>query len=403
MAATLASGAETFSTEEFRLVAACAVWPPGEERNAGITRAAAMVRDWPRVLRTARRQRVVGLVHDGLKRAQIDGPSETLAAIRDTAQQQLRDGLSFAAEAIRLSRAFGEEGIRATFFKGVVSALNIYNDVGIRHCKDIDILVGRHDMEKAGATLEALGYDRVFPPPGIGEARLRALMRTGKDLIYRHRENPLLEVELHWRLFNNAKFMTGIGVAPVEKTFPALDNARLSVFSPEDEFAYLCAHGAAFAWCRLKWLADIAALINTRGPENLARSYRHAVALGARRPAAQALLLCRRLLSTSIPDSLCEEFDSDAAVRRLEALAVEAMTQGDAEIEPYDLPDGMRPIERSLWALGGSASYLMGEINSRWISPDDVVNVPLPRGLTFGYPLLRLPLWIARRFSGRSI
>ena len=61
---------------EFRLAAACAMWPPSDRRTEAIRAAAAGPLDWPRFLRVARRHRVVGLVHDGLTRAQPDVPPE---------------------------------------------------------------------------------------------------------------------------------------------------------------------------------------------------------------------------------------------------------------------------------------------------------------------------------------
>jgi hypothetical protein len=101
-------------------------------------------------------------------------------------------------------------------------------------------------------------------------------------------------------------------------------------------------------------------------------------------------------LGTQVPEDLVERLQLDPVVRRLEELAMTAMTQGGAETEPYDLPSGMRPINRSLWLMSGSLRYLWGEINSRWISWDDVVTVPLPRGLQFLYAILRMPLWLLR-------
>ena len=46
---------------EFRLVAACAMWPPSDRRTEAIRAAAAEPLDWPRFLRVARRHQVIGL------------------------------------------------------------------------------------------------------------------------------------------------------------------------------------------------------------------------------------------------------------------------------------------------------------------------------------------------------
>ena len=57
---------------EFRLAAACAMWPPSDRRTEAIKAAATRPLDWTRFLRVARRHGVVGLVRDGLATATFD-------------------------------------------------------------------------------------------------------------------------------------------------------------------------------------------------------------------------------------------------------------------------------------------------------------------------------------------
>jgi hypothetical protein len=86
--------ARSFSPE-FRLVTACAVWPPSDRRTAAVRTAAAGPIDWPRVLRVARRHQVIGLVHEGLTRVQTDVPPE----IGAQAAALVRENLAMAREA----------------------------------------------------------------------------------------------------------------------------------------------------------------------------------------------------------------------------------------------------------------------------------------------------------------
>ena len=105
------------------------------------------------------------------------------------------------------------------------------------------------------------------------------------------------------------------------------DCARLG---EEDLFAYLCMHGALHWWNRLKWLADVNALLASTPEDGVERLVRAAEARGAGRAAAQALLLCRRLLGTPLPARLMATLDKSATVRWLEATALSAMTQAKA-------------------------------------------------------------------------
>jgi len=388
--------------QEFRLVAACSIWPPSERRNAAILRASAGPLDWARFLRIALRHRVIGLVHDGLKRAGVTPPEPVARAIADAATAQLRQNLLFAGEVIRLQHAFERHDLPVTFFKGVPTALQIYDDLAIRQAKDIDLLIGPHAILEASAVLEESGYRRIEPPPHVGGARLRTLMSTGKDFVFVHQENSSLEIELHWRLFNNANFLSRLAGAGVLQSFPALNDTRIRTFVGDDQFAYLCAHGAGFAWCRLKWLADIGALL-AHESTSITRLYRAAAARGAARPAAQAILLCRWLFGSDVSDELIDELRKDAGVRQLKQLAKTALTQGGAEADPWELPHGLRPIAKSEWLLDPSLRYVWGEFRARWISWEDVVNIPLPRGLQFLYLILRLPIWVGRRLARRAL
>jgi hypothetical protein len=396
MTDTPSADVEKTLSREFLLAAACSIWPNSEKRSTAIAQAAAATIDWGRFARIVRRHRIVGLAQDGLKRAGQSVPAETAQFLATATAEQLRLNLLFAAETVRLQQAFERNSMAVTFFKGIPTAIDIYGELGLRHSKDLDLLVSPSLMPASEAILFAAGYRRTAPPPDLDPARLHTLTTMGKDFVYARNDNPSVEVELHWRLFNNAKFMDKVG-EPATRVFPDLSNVRLRVLSGDSQFAYLCAHGAAFAWCRLKWLADIGGLLAREKPEGVVRLYEAAAGLGAARPAAQAILLCQRLLGTDVPGELLEQLRANAAVRKLERLALNAMLQGGAEAEPYDLPGGMAPIAKSLWMLGGTPRYLWGELNSRWISWDDVIEVPLPPRLQFLYPLLRLPRWLMRR------
>src|SRR5947209_3453667 len=80
---------------EFMLAAACCRWPPSEARNLAIQDAAAAGIDWQRLVGVARRHRVGGLIHDGLKRAQVNPPLEVSERFRESALGIVRTNLEF--------------------------------------------------------------------------------------------------------------------------------------------------------------------------------------------------------------------------------------------------------------------------------------------------------------------
>ena len=63
-------------------------------------------------------------------------------------------------------------GITAIPYKGPAIALKLYGNVARRQFADLDILVRKHDVWKAGRLIEAEGFEPVFPIPSTMRARL---------------------------------------------------------------------------------------------------------------------------------------------------------------------------------------------------------------------------------------
>ena len=175
----------------------------------------------------------------------------------------------------------------------------------------------------------------------------------------------------------------------------------LRTLGEEDLFSYLCMHGALHCWSRLKWLADINALLTTAPERGVERLVGAAEARGTGRAAAQALLLCRRLLATPLPDRLMATLAKSATVRWLEATALNAMTTGLGEREPREERFGTTRGSLSTFLLGRSWRYRLSELGIHLINQTDVLAVPLPERLRFLYPILRLPFWLWRHARRR--
>ena len=307
--------ARSFSPE-FRLAAACAMWPPSDRRTEAIRTAAAGPLDWPRFLRVARRHQVIGLVHEGLTQVRPDVPPEIAREIGAQAATLVRENLAMAREALRLQRLFDDADLPVLFVKGAALAVLAFGNLGLRAGQDIDLLVPYETLPAATALILRAGYRRFDPPPDISDAQLRLVMPLRKDLGFVHQATGL-RIELHWRLFLNPHAMAETSIMAASRVVPLAGAAGLRTLGEEDLFAYLCMHGALHWWNRLKWLADVNALLASTPEDGVERLVRAAEARGAGRAAAQALLLCRRLLQTPLPAST----DGHAGQERHGALA----------------------------------------------------------------------------------
>jgi hypothetical protein len=390
------------SSLEFQLAAACAMWPPSDRRTETIRAAAAGPLDWPCFLRVARRHRVLGLVHDGLTRATPEVPPAIAREISALAAEQVHQNLARAAEALRLQRLFNESGLPVLFVKGASLAVLAFGNLALRGGQDIDLLVPRETLTAATAMVERAGYRRFDPPPGISDAQLRLLIPIRKDFGFAHQSTGL-PIELHWRLFLNPHALTEASIMAASRVVPLTAAAGLRTMGEEDLFAYLCMHGALHWWNRLKWLADLNALLAFTAEESVERLVRAAEARGAGRASVQALLLCRRLLGMPLPARLMATMGKSATVRWLEATALNAMTIGRGEHDPHDARFGTTRGSLSTFLLSRSWRYRLAELNLHLTNQIDVLTMPLPERLRFLYPLLRLPLWVWRHAVKRRV
>jgi hypothetical protein len=270
-----------------------------------------------------------------------------------------------------------------------------FGNLGLSGGQDIDLLVPWEMLPAAAALVTQAGYRRFDPPPNISDAQMRLVMPLRRDLGFVH-EATGMQIELHWRLFLNPHAMTEATFMTVSRVVPLGGATGLRTLGEEDLFAYLCMHGALHWWNRLKWLADINALLAAVPDGDVEHLVRGAEARGAGRAAAQALLLCRRLLATPLPDRLMATLTKSATVRWLEATALNAITTGQGERERREKRFGTTRGSLSTVLLSRSWRYQLAELAIQLTNPTDVLTLPLPQRLRFLYPVLRLPLWVWR-------
>jgi hypothetical protein len=379
---------------EFLLAVACCRWPPSPARNAAVRAAAAGVTDWNAFLRMASRQRVVGFVRDALSAAELDIPRDAADKLASQFQNIARQNVLFADEAARLYRLFDTAQIPILVLKGLPLAQLAYGSCNSKQTRDIDLLVPPECAEAALQMLEREGYVLFSPAEHLSTAQRRAVVQYTREVELRHRDTKML-VELQWRLTNNPLLLQGIDAYAATQSVVLCNEASVRTLAPDDLFAQLCVHGAGHAWSRLKWLADLNALLAAKGTD-IVHLYRHAQSIGAGLCAGQALLLCHFLFDLELPPALMAELQRNKRVLKLKKIALWAMTR------PHAKAEGVRAMSANAYAqflLGQGWAFYAAQCRIASVGIFDVVAVPLPPSLQFLYPLLRVPLWLWRRVT----
>jgi hypothetical protein len=138
-------------SREFRLFCLALRRPQHAEDIAALRHELAGGPDWKCIIEGARRHRVAPLLLAGVQTCQSPHlPADAVTELRQEAFAAARRSLAQTAEIGRLSRIFGQAGIRVLALKGVVLSEQLYGDPAQRNPRDIDLLVDPQEFAEAG-------------------------------------------------------------------------------------------------------------------------------------------------------------------------------------------------------------------------------------------------------------
>jgi hypothetical protein len=381
---------------EFRLVCAACRWPRGAERDAAVRAAAEGDIDWDRVGMIARRQRVWGLVADGLRAAKVRMPEAFAVMLRERAERIARINLTAASHTADIARMLDEAGIDWITFKGLAFAVQAYGTLTVKTSNDIDIVVPGDQAARTYELFRDAGYRRFNPQPeDVADSEIATWLRITKEVGVKHPDTGLI-VEIHSRIMANPALLPQATIDAPRKKVKITPNLEVPTMGDEILFAYLIAHGSHHGWFRLKWLADIAALLG-HDAAHIEAKYREAQVLGVGRSAAQALLLANELLALPLSVELKAELRASWIHRRLYRIAMEAMA-GHYEAIEHDgvAARSLLPVTLGNWLLRPDLAYKWGELSTLAANPMDRARMQLPWPLAFLYPLMGGFRWSGR-------
>lgn len=373
---------------EFAFVCACAGSPPRAPTGDAL--------DGAILAAIAHRHQVVPLVVEAFKRRGQPVPP-ALAARHDPLAP-----LRAAREAIRLRTLLMADGIEPIFLKGSALAVLAYGAIARRRFSDIDLLVRPTDSRRAAMLLEDTGY-RAHGGTGNDLAggdlaggdlarRVARLSPLAKDMEIRHPGNGQI-VELHWRM-TDALREAPIWDREAVQWVELAPGAAIPTLATDALFAYICNHGAAHMWARLRWLADVAGLL-AREPDGGDRLWRGAVARRQGRAAASAILLTGYFFDTPPPPA----FVAPASLRLKLLVTLSRRT--------IKAGGGASDLARSRWRgwaemtgkllVAASPGDIGGWLVRLLFSASDAETAERSRAWFVLHPLQRIPKLLKRR------
>ncbi len=188
-------------------------------------------------------------------------PEEIRLATQESASAIVQYNLLATGDLIQILTEFDKEKIFAIPIKGPALAWMLYRDISLREFSDLDLLIDRRDIGRAGEILLANGYK---PELELSPAEEKIFVKTENVLLFTHEVSGRL-IELHWGLL--PRYLAppvDIQIYRDRLTTVEPCGKAMKTLSREDMLIYLCAHGAKHQWERLSWVVDVAALINIK-------------------------------------------------------------------------------------------------------------------------------------------
>jgi hypothetical protein len=386
---------------ELRLVAACS-WLPNSgsavSQHSAITFLTQSGLNWDDILSLVQRHDIAGqfcMVMGKLGWPNV--PQETSERLKNDRTAQAARTLGQVAELARVGANFTEAGVALIPLKGVTLSQQLYGNPCIRNSCDLDILVKSEDVSRCDKLLTRLGYRHALGIHTMNERQQRHIIETTYHHEYVNDARGIC-IELHWRSNRWTKEqVTALWTS--SEPFPWL-NCGLRRLSPEMTLLFLMDHGARHCWTSLKWLSDVAMLVDKLSEEGWNSLLRQALFFDLQRVVAQTATLLQWFYAINVPQRIHEHAKADAIVRTIAKHAASrllAAHNSGSFLEKKFPGISLALLVKKLKPATPLPALLGGSL----ITYDDFKDHPLPENLFWLYAFMRPFFWFNRHFMKR--
>jgi hypothetical protein len=221
-----------------------------------------------------------------------------------------RKNLLLACEMARIGDYLRAQGIRAIPFKGPVLGHMLYGSVALREQGDLDFLIRKEHTPEVRLAMRRLGYRYI----NSTSAERRFLIH--QDKYYNPDYNVV--VEFQWR-FNQSFFVFDLPYGEVEPNLRTVAGLGHSVetLGPVDELLVLLVHGTRHHWELLKWLMDIAMIMQDSNALNWQELIKKAESKNVTRMVLVGLNLAHSVLGAPLAALPGRRIEHNTAVQSL--------------------------------------------------------------------------------------
>jgi hypothetical protein len=247
---------------EDRLLLYCARKTMNESIRDEVRKIANNDLNWDYVVEKNRMNLISPLMYWNLSRTVQSQVPETIMMELETLYEEAHaQNIILYHELSAILKAFKDANIDVICLKGTFLAEIIYQDIGLRSLRDIDLLIKKDDLQNAKGALSPLGYRDIYP----SNRHKKYWTRLCEEVQYKNpRRNASLGI--HWHIQPPSGF-SKIDITMFWKNAQRVRIAGIDVLAlaPENLLQHLCVHlykHALIDTLRLKWCCDIAEVIH---------------------------------------------------------------------------------------------------------------------------------------------
>jgi hypothetical protein len=277
--------------------------------------------DWELLVRLALYHKLTPQLHESFAQVRAGTvPQEIVDNLQVHCDVNSTRCETLSRELVELHAALDQANIRMSPFKGPTLAELAYGRSTLRLTGDIDILVRVEDIDAVLAVLAARNY------------REDNAIKLGRDLsatehsLYRYyqceyqlvRKSDGMCVEPHWAIAPSTLAVPFDYTAMwARATTCTLDGKTLPGFALEDLLIVLCVHASKHEWNELRWIADVAELVQRQPHLDWNTVLDRASAQHCLRMVLLGVMLARDLIGAKLPASVDSFLAADKALDQL--------------------------------------------------------------------------------------
>lgn len=381
---------------EFELLAACS-WCPGSGREERQNQIIAILSqdslNWNDVVMLVKRHDVIGqFCTNMVNLGWFNVPADISERLKSMRTDQAARALGQVAELARVGARFVSAGVDILPLKGVALSQKLYGNPCIRSSCDLDILVQPEDVSRSEELLIELGYRHEL---GFDEMNERQKLHKIETTHHHEYLNDItgIHIELHWRSY----YWTKEQAAALWSTSGSSSwlNLGLRQLTTETTILFLMDHGARHNWSCIKWLSDVAMLVENLSEQAWYSLLDRAVFFDLKNIVIQTATLLQWFYCLELPQLIKESIESKPDVRKMSKRAAIRIISNVPTIFEKKFPElstafrvkQMKPKTSLIRLLRGSL-----------VTSVDFKECRLPAGLFWLYAIMRPYFWFRRRF-----